>query len=258
MREILDRLNSAMDENSSNEEKLQLLLNEEIAKREMEINRPRFMSRGIFLSPYFQDVHKMVSPLNEDAKMKLKNRDINAYLNLSNIWFDDEINQLMKGVYETSLKYVLKPYTNRLDHLKDKLLDYEIPISEARKFKKEMCSLEKKIKKEGNKPPEEIISEGIDHINWWNVSTIYLHGIRSDEECKTKWNNYTGRSAFQCMQRFKTHIENKNTSNFLDSRRRCKVNQACRFIQGEKLYSLDESEFIYGRSYLQPNSTAVL
>ncbi|GFT04051.1 snRNA-activating protein complex subunit 4 [Trichonephila clavipes] len=238
--EAINKLQDALKKNTAKRDKLQKLIDDE--SRKVKVNeKERIFS--VFSAPYFQDVRKRSAPPNEDAKIRLKNIEAITKQKPSKQWTKREKENLKKGVYASALKYISNPYYIRLQYLESKLNGEHIQEYEKNVLEEEIANVKIDIQNESDRPHEEVISEAKDHIDWLEVSA-HLDGSRSFMECETMWNNFasifvnkkpfspeedaklqqltqehnernwdsiaeklkTGRSAFQCFQRYQSHL----------------------------------------------------
>ncbi|GFR15127.1 transcriptional activator Myb [Trichonephila clavata] len=238
--EAINKLQGALKNNIARRDALQKLIDDEDRKVKVKKFERTY---SVFHTPYFQDVRKRSAPPNEDAKIRLKNIEIIAKQWQASHWTVKENENLREGVYASALKYILNPRRIRLEYLKSKLSGEYIQEYEKKVLEEEIANVERDIQNESDRPHEEIISEAKDHIDWLDVSA-HLDGSRDYNACETMWNNYasifvnkepfspeedaelqqlaqehnernwdsiaaklqTGRSAFQCFQRYQSHL----------------------------------------------------
>ncbi|GFY61942.1 transcription factor MYB3R-4 [Trichonephila inaurata madagascariensis] len=238
--EAINKLQDALKKNTAKRDALQKLIDDE--GRKVKVNKKERIF-SVFSAPYFQDVRKRAAPPNEDAKIRLKNIEVITKQKPFKQWTKKEKENLRKGVYASALKYILNPYYIRLQYLESKLNGEHIQEYEKNVLEEEIANVKIDIQNESDRPHEEVISEAKDHIDWLEVSA-HLDGSRNFKECETMWNNYasivvnkkpfspeedaklqqlaqehnernwdsiaeklkTGRSAFQCFQRYQSHL----------------------------------------------------
>ncbi|XP_055953821.1 uncharacterized protein LOC129989356 isoform X1 [Argiope bruennichi] len=191
--EVLEKIRNSLDENETLMKKFQEAKADEIARREC--REPLLATRALFLSPYFAEPGPIgiCPPQNEDTIAKLRNNDITAYYHPPNPWSSYEKSKLLKSVYEVSLDYALKPYTQRLDFLKDKIKEQRkngclIKYQEI-EMKEEIARIKYNIKEKCKKSTKEIIKEAGENIDWMRISAQFFDGRRSEEDCEFMWNN---------------------------------------------------------------------
>ncbi|XP_053413794.1 snRNA-activating protein complex subunit 4 isoform X2 [Nycticebus coucang] len=204
---------------------------------------PPNMYVGHFMKPYFKDkVTGVGPPANEETREKAA-QGIKAFEELLvTKWKSWEKALLRKSVVSDRLQRLLQPKLLKLEYLHQKQSRVCGEL-ERQALEKQIQEAEKEVKGINQLPEEDLLGNRLDSHDWEKISNINFEGGRGAEEIRKFWQNYehpsinkqewsgeeveqlkviaashghlewqkvaeelgTGRSAFQCLQKFQQH-----------------------------------------------------
>nr|KAF6487560.1 small nuclear RNA activating complex polypeptide 4 [Rousettus aegyptiacus] len=198
---------------------------------------------GHFMKPYFKDrVTGVGPPANEDARDKAA-QGIKAFeALLVTKWKHWEKALLRKSVVSDRLQRLLQPKLLKLEYLQQKR-SRVASEAERRALEKQSREAEREIQEINQLPEEALLGSRLDSHDWEKISNMSFEGSRSAGQIQKFWQNWehpsvnkqewsgqevrqlkalaaqhghlewqrvaeelgTGRSAFQCLQKFQQH-----------------------------------------------------
>ncbi|XP_069871160.1 snRNA-activating protein complex subunit 4 isoform X2 [Dipodomys merriami] len=204
---------------------------------------PPNMYIGHFMKPYFKDkVTGVGPPANEDTREKAA-QGIKAFeALLVTKWKHWEKALLRKSVVSDRLQRLLQPKLLKLEYLRQKQSRVSSE-PERQALEKQVREAEKEIQDINQLPEEALLGNRLDSHDWEKISNVNFEGGRSAEEIRKFWQSSehpsinkqdwsteeaerlraiaakhghlewqlvaeelgTGRSAFQCLQKFQQH-----------------------------------------------------
>ncbi|XP_023371960.1 snRNA-activating protein complex subunit 4 isoform X2 [Otolemur garnettii] len=204
---------------------------------------PPNMYIGHFMKPYFKDkVTGVGPPANEETREKAA-QGIKAFEELLvTKWKSWEKALLRKSVVSDRLQRLLQPKLLKLEYLHQKQSRVCSEL-ERQALEKQIREAEKEVKGINQLPEEDLLGDRLDSHDWEKISNVNFEGGRGAEEIRKFWQNSehpsinkqewngeeveqlkviaashghlewqkvaeelgTGRSAFQCLQKFQQH-----------------------------------------------------
>ncbi|KAK2506965.1 hypothetical protein MC885_006560 [Smutsia gigantea] len=198
---------------------------------------------GHFMKPYFKDrVTGVGPPANEDTREKAS-QGIKAFEELLvTKWKSWEKALLKKAVVSDRLQRLLQPKLLKLEYLRQKQ-SRVLSEMERQVLEKQTQEAEKEVQDISQLSEEALLGDRLDSHDWEKISNVNFEGGRSAEEVRKFWQNCehpsinkqewgvqevdrlkavaaehghlgwreiaeelgTGRSAFQCLQKFQQH-----------------------------------------------------
>lgn len=187
---LLDKivqLQTMLESNLEHQKNLQEEIDENDREKNIPSNRKMLVT---FQAPYFKDVNGQIPPLNEDAKIKIKNKEVTAYVIPNKPWSDSEKEHLENAVASNFKEKLLAPLLLKKSILKDKLAQQNMNDEDHLAATKKLEEIQSQITNIKEKSKRDCIGPRGSSLDWMKISVVGLNGNRSPEECELMWNNF--------------------------------------------------------------------